>query len=92
MTFRAICCLADMRPHQAGGARDDTRAHVSSASPSCLSLCSPMECSPPGSSVRDSPGRNPGVGCRALLQGTLLTQGLTRVSYTSCIGRRVLYH
>jgi len=35
-----------------------------------------MDCSLPGSSVhRDSPGKNPGVGCHALLQGIFLTQG-----------------
>ena len=29
-----------------------------------------MDCSPPASSVHgDSPGKNPGVGCHALLQG-----------------------
>ena len=27
-------------------------------------------------SVHDSPGKNPGVGCHAFLQGILLTQGL----------------
>ena len=37
---------------------------------SCLTLCDPMDCSPPGSSVHgDSPGKNTGVGCHALLQG-----------------------
>ena len=37
---------------------------------SCLTLCNPMDCSPPGSSVLgDSPGKNSGVGCHALLQG-----------------------
>ena len=42
----------------------------------CLTLCSPMDCSPPGSSVHgDSPGKNTGVGCHALLQGIFLTQG-----------------
>ena len=31
---------------------------------SCLTLCDPMDCSPPGSSVQgDSPGKNIGVGC-----------------------------
>ena len=31
---------------------------------SCLTLCNPMDCSPPGSSVHgDSPGKNSGVGC-----------------------------
>ena len=35
---------------------------------SCLTLCDPMDCSPPGSSVfGDSPGKNTGVGCHALL-------------------------
>ena len=43
----------------------------------CLTLCNPMDCSPPGSSVHeDSPGKNNGVGCHALLQGIFLTQGL----------------
>ena len=38
----------------------------------CLTLCNPMDYSPPGSSVHgDSPGTNTGVGCHALLQGTL---------------------
>ena len=31
-------------------------------------LCNSMDCSPPGSSARgDSPGKNTGVGCHALL-------------------------
>ena len=35
-----------------------------------------MDCSPSGSSVhRDSPGKNTGVGCHALLQGIFPTQG-----------------
>ena len=39
-------------------------------------LCNPMDCSPPGSSVHgDSPGKNTGVGCHALLQGIFPTQG-----------------
>ena len=37
---------------------------------SCLTLCNPMDCSLPGSSVHgDSPGKNTGIGCHALLQG-----------------------
>ena len=43
----------------------------------CLTLCDPMDCSPPGFSVRgDFPGKNTGVGCHALLQGIFQTQGL----------------
>ena len=35
---------------------------------SCPTLCDPMDCSPPGSSV---PGKNTGMGCHLLLQGLL---------------------
>ena len=43
---------------------------------SCPTLCDPMDCSPPGSSVHgDSPGKNTGGGCDALLQGIFPTQG-----------------
>ena len=43
----------------------------------CLTLCDPIDCSPPDSSVHgDSPGKNTGVGCCALLQGIFLTQRL----------------
>ena len=42
----------------------------------CLTLCDPMDCSPPGSSLHgDSPGKNTGVGCHVLLQGIFPTQG-----------------
>ena len=42
---------------------------------SCLTLCNPMDCSQPGSSVA-GPGKNTRVGCHFLLQGIFLTQGL----------------
>ena len=43
----------------------------------CPTLCDPMDCSLPGPSVHgDSPGKNMGVGCHALLQGIFPTQGL----------------
>ena len=43
---------------------------------SCLTVCDPMDCSSPGSSFQgDSPGKNIGVGCQALLQGIFLTHG-----------------
>ena len=45
-------------------------------SQSCPTLCDPMDCSPPGSSVHgDSPGKNTGVGCHALFRGIFPTQG-----------------
>ena len=47
----------------------------------CLSLCDPKDCNPPGSSVHgDSPGKNTGVGCHALLQGIFPTQNQSQVS------------
>ena len=47
------------------------------AAQSCLTLCDPMDCSPPDSFVHgDSPGKNTGVGCHVLLQGIFPTQGL----------------
>ena len=55
----------------------------------CLTLCNTMDCSPQGSSVhRDSPGKNTGVGCNALLQGIFPTQG-SNPGLLHC--RRILY-
>ena len=43
---------------------------------SCLTLCDPMDCSLPGSSVHeDSPGKNIGVDRHSLLQEIFPTQG-----------------
>ena len=46
------------------------------AAQSCPTLCDPMDCSPPGSSVHgDSPGKNPGVGCHCPPPGDLPDPG-----------------
>ena len=46
---------------------------------SCPTLCNPMDCSPPGSSVHgNSLGKNTGVGCYAFLQGIFPTWGLNQ--------------
>jgi len=67
---------------------------------SCLTLCNPMDCSLPDSSVHgDSPGKNTGVGCHFLLQGIFPTQesnrGLlhcSRILYQlSCQGSPYIY-
>ena len=43
---------------------------------SCPTLCDPMDCSPPGSSVHgNSLGKSTGVGCHSILQGIFPTQG-----------------
>ena len=60
---------------------------------SCPTLCNPMDCSPPGSSVHgDFPGKNTRVGCHFLLQGIFLTEGSNLLSLVFCTGRQVLYH
>ena len=49
-----------------------------------------MDCSPPSTSVHeDSPGKNTGVGCHALLQRIFPTQGLNP-GLPHC--RQILYH
>ena len=51
---------------------------------SCPTVCDPMDYSPPGSSVHgDSPGKNTGVGCHALLQDNLPHQRIKYVSLLS---------
>ena len=46
---------------------------------SCLTLCDPMNCSPPGSSAHgESPGNNIEVDCHALLQGIFPSQESNR--------------
>ena len=59
---------------------------------SCVRLCDPMDYSQPGSSVhRDSPGKNTGVGCHALLQGIFPTQGLNLSLLSPALAGGVLY-
>ena len=49
---------------------------------SCPTLCDPIDYSPLGSSVHgDSPGKNTGVGCHALLQGISQPRDQTQVSH-----------
>ena len=53
---------------------------------SCLTLCDPMDCTLPGSSVHgESPVKNTGVDCHALLQRIFPIRDWTQVS---CIAGR----
>ena len=56
---------------------------------SCPTLCDPMDCSLPGSSIHGIPGKNTGVGGHSLLQGIFPTQGLSP-GLRHC--KRILYH
>ena len=52
----------------------------------CPTLCNPVDCSLPGSSVhRGSPGKNTGVGCHASSRVSSWPRGWTWVLYISCI-------
>ena len=52
---------------------------------SCPTLCNPMDCSPLDSSVHgDSPGKNTGVGCHALLQGIFPNPSLPHCRHVLC--------
>ena len=65
------------------------RAILLSVAPLFLTLCNPMDCSPPDSSVHgDSTGKNMRVGCHALLQGIFPTQG-SNPSLLHC--KQILY-
>ena len=59
---------------------------------SCPTLGDSTDCSPLGSSVHgDSPGKNSGVGCHALLQGIFPTQGLNPGLPGNSYCRQILY-
>ena len=46
---------------------------------SCPTLCNPMKCDPPGSSVHaDAPGKNTGVGCQIPSRGSSQPRDLPR--------------
>ena len=56
----------------------------------CLTVCEPMDCSLPGSTVHGGPpGKNTGVSCQALLQGIFPTQG-SNPGLPCC--RQIVYH
>ena len=60
---------------------------------SCLTLCDPMNCSPPGSSVYEIlQERIPEWVAMPFSRGSSWPRDQTHVSYVSCTGRQVLYH
>ena len=59
----------------------------------CWTLCDPMDCSPPGSSVHGIPQASI-LKCVAISfsRGSSRPRDQTSVSGISCIGRQILYH
>ena len=71
----------------------NTWLQCSSVAQSCPTLCDPMDCSPPGSSVHGiSQARMLEWDAIASSRGSFQPRGGTCVSCISCIGRRILYH
>ena len=60
---------------------------------SCLTVCQPIDCSPPNSSLhRILQARILEWVAMLSSRGSSRPRERTHVSYVSCIGRRVLYH
>ena len=58
-----------------------------------LTLCDPMDCSPPGSSVPEiSQARILEWAAISFSKGSSRPRDQTRLPRTSCIGRQILYH
>ena len=71
----AYVCLRDKKRDTHTERKTHTHTHVHARSLElCLTLWDLIDCSLPDSSVHgDSPGKNTGVGCHALLQGIFPT-------------------
>ena len=70
----------------------DMELHAWSVSQSCLSLCDPMDCSPPSSSVHGIPQtRTAGWVAMPSSRGSSQLRDQTHVSCVSCFGKWVLH-
>ena len=60
----------------------------------CLTLCNPMDCSPPGSSLHGILQARilEWIACPFFSRGSSHPRDQIHISYISCIDRQVLYH
>ena len=67
---RTNSCLREQRREEgwAKQVKRDKKAAAAKSLQSCLTLCNPIDSSPPGPHPWDSPGKSIGVGCHFLLQ------------------------
>ena len=84
--FLPIALFIDGETEGQGGAQSKVVVvYVVESLKSCLTLCDPVDCSLPGSSVHGvSPGKNTRVGCHAFLQGIFSIRDRTQVSHIAC--------
>ena len=72
-----MACTQAQKLRHVSNSIDYNCCHCCWVPQSCPTLCDPMDCSPPRSSVHgDSPSKNTGVGCHFLIQGIFRTQEL----------------
>ena len=70
-----------------------TCVHACSVIQFCLTLCHPMDCGPPGSSVHEIlPARILEWVATSYFRGSSGPKDRTHVSWVSCIDRQILYH
>ena len=72
---------------------DEKKFQFSSVAQSCPTLCDPMDCSPPESSVHGIlQARIPEQVAMSSSRGSSRPRDQTHISCVSCIGRWILYH
>ena len=82
--------LLSLGSHKVGHHWSDLAVAACLITQSCPTLCDPMECSLPDSSVHEnSPGKNTGVVCHAILEGIFPPQG-SNPGLLHC--QQILYH
>ena len=69
-----------------------TCVHARSVTQLCLTLCHPMDCGPPGSSVHEIlPARILEWVATSYFRGSSRPKDRTHVSWVPCIDRQILY-
>ena len=86
--WAAVCGVAQSRTRLKRLSSSSSSMYACSIAQRCLSLCDPMDCSLPGSSVYGILQGRTGVGCHFLLHGIFPTQG--NLWRPHC--RQILYH
>ena len=87
------CLFSLSRLNHASWMRSYTAVIACSVAQSCLILCNPIDCSPPGSSVHGiSQARILEWVAIPFFRGSSWPKDWTHISYISCTGRWILYH
>ena len=89
----STCPSPSHPPNYIKDGSNDISSPVCVCSQSCLTLCDPMDCSPPGFSVHGiSQARIVEWVAISYSRGSSPTRDQTCISFIPCIGRQILYH